>query len=100
MCQITFDFLRGKHDWLPIAGCPGRYTLAEGITPLSINDLTGMDRVVTEAVFAGARDLVFYCHFDGGGMISYKKPNGFLHTLCDEDGMRRKLAMLRGTTGN
>ena len=99
MCQITFDFLRGKYDWLPITGCPGRHILAEGITPLSIDELAGVDMGVTEAVFVGARDVVCYCHFDGGGMISYKKPNGFLHTLCDEDGMRRKLATLRGMMG-
>jgi len=91
----TFDFLMARYDWLPISGCPGRYTLADGITPLSANELAGTEMNVNEAAFLSARDVVCYCYFEGGGMISYKKANGYLHTLCDEEGMVRKMAMLR-----
>lgn len=98
MCRITFGILLGKYAWLPIAGCPGRYILARGVTTLDINELTGMDLKVTESAFAGAPDLVCYCQFEGGGMISYRKGNEYLHTLCNEDGMARKLAQLRRAT--
>jgi hypothetical protein len=33
--------------------------------------------------------------FEGGGLISYQRPDGtFLHTLNDEGGVRRKLEQL------
>ena len=99
MCQITFDILMARYDWVPIPDCPGRYTLLNRITHQSISELVGTDTMVTEVAFDLARDLVCYCHFEGGGMISYKKANGYLHTLCNEEGMTRKMAKLRGTTG-
>jgi hypothetical protein len=96
MCQTMFDILMAKYEWLPIRGCRGRHTLASGITMLGIKELADTDLSVEEAAFDTARDLVCYCHFDGGGMISYKKPNGYLHTLCNEAGTVRKMAVLRG----
>ncbi|TVQ33613.1 MAG: hypothetical protein EA376_01795 [Phycisphaeraceae bacterium] len=41
---------------------------------------------------ANARDPVIVIELSGGGVISYEKPDGgFVHTLCDESGFRRKL---------
>jgi len=85
-----------RYDWKPIAGCPGGYTLAEGVVPLSVDELTEGTAAVSEERFEGATDAVCYCYFDGGGMISYKKPDGYLHTLCDAEAMARKLRSLRG----
>jgi hypothetical protein len=64
--------------------------------PLSIQQLLDSDIDVSEEVFEGATDPVSYCFFDGGGLISYRKKDGYLHTLCDAAGMNRKLAMLKG----
>ena len=42
-----------------------------------------------------ARDIVVVFELSGGGIISYKKPDGaYLHTLCDKDGFKRKLKQL------
>lgn len=90
-----FKELLEKFEWTPIQGCPGRYLLAKGVIPDSIQELIGPDIVVTEEHARGARDPVCICHFSGGGMISYRKDSGYLHTLCSEEGMRRKLAMLK-----
>ncbi len=69
--------------------------LAEGLVPQTIDELIGEEIEVIEERFVNARDAVCYCFFDGGGMISYKKTEGYLHTLCDEPGMKRKLKSLR-----
>ena len=90
-----FNELKSKHDWRPIPGCPGRYTLAQGVVTLSIKQLTDRDIEVSENVFPGAKDPVSFCFFKKDGLISYRKKEGFLHTLCDKNGMERKMAMLR-----
>jgi hypothetical protein len=44
---------------------------------------------------AGARDPVAVVRFPGGGLISYRKPDGrWLHTLNTADGFARKLEAL------
>ncbi len=96
MSGYMFDKLKNGYRWRPINGCPGRYTFAEGVVALTIQDIVGKDIEVLEENFTGAVDVVYYCHFDGGGLISYKKPDGYLHTLCNTDGIARKLRMLRG----
>ncbi len=95
MCKSIFDKLRAKYEWRPISGCPGRYILTKGVVPITPQQLMGIDAEVSEEVFDQAADPVSYCFFDGGGLISYRKKNGYLHTLCDSSGMERKLAMLR-----
>jgi hypothetical protein len=91
-----FKELKVKYDWRPISGCPGRYTFAKGIVALTIQQLTDSGIEISEEVFQGAADPVDYCYFNGGGLISYRKNQGYLHTLCDEEGMKRKMAKLRG----
>ena len=83
-----------QYNWKPIAGCPGRYILAEGVTSSSICELIGSEVVVMSQVFQNAPDPVSFCFFKGRGLIAYVKPNGFLHTLCNEEGMERKMKML------
>ena len=96
MCKNIFNELIAKYSWRPISGCPGRYTFAQGIVALTIQQLTDSSIEVSEEVFQGAKDPVSYCYFSGGGLISYKKKEGYLHTLCDIEGMNRKMAMLKG----
>lgn len=89
-----FNELLDRFEWVPIRGCPGRFMLAQGIVTESIQQLIGQDVIVHILHSPGARDPVCICHFTGGGMISYRKEDGYLHTLCSEEGMRRKLEML------
>lgn len=96
MCKNIFEELKAKYAWRQISGCPGRYTFARGIVTLTIQQLTDSSIEVSEEMFPVAKDPVSYCHFNGGGLISYKKKEGYLHTLCDVEGMNRKMAMLRG----
>ena len=96
MYKNIFEELKGKYTWRPISGCPGRYTFSKGVVTLTIQQLTGSSIEISEEVFQGVKDPVSYCHFNGGGLISYKKKEGYLHTLCDEEGMNRKMVMLKG----
>ena len=96
MTQNMFDLLKSNYVWNPIRNCPGRFILADGVISLSIQDLIGVDIDVYENVFKNTADPVSYCYFKGGGLISYKKPEGYLHTLCNQEGMERKMAMLSG----
>ena len=97
MHKSTFDELRTRYRWNPIYGCPGRYVLAQGVVPTTPQQLIELDIEVFEEVFTQTADPVCYCFFEGGGLISYRKKNGYLHTLCDTDGMERKLGMLRAS---
>ena len=90
-----FDHLKARYDWRPIPGCPGRYVFAQGITARTIQELTEDRFEVSEENLKGARDPVSYCFFPGGGIISYRKKDGYLHTLCNTDGMTRKMMSLR-----
>lgn len=95
MTSNWFEQLKHRYQWKPIAGCPGRYILSEGVVHFSIEELVGQSVEVKKADFKNAADTVYYCHFVGGGVISYAKPDGFLHTLCDTGAMKRKLDMLQ-----
>lgn len=95
-CFYMFDELKAKYNWKPIRHCPGRYILSTGITHLSPEQLVGKALLITEETFQTAKDPVLYCHFEGGGLISYRKKEGYLHTLCDTDGMNRKMISLKG----
>ena len=90
-----YDYLKNRYAWTQITGCPGRYTLAEGVVSASIRELVGADVDVSEGVFENATDPVLYCYFEGGGLITYRKPTGYLHTLCNEAGLDRKMKMLK-----
>ena len=90
-----FSDLFARYEWNEIQGCPGRYILGKGIVRDSISELAGKDLAIHEEQFPGAQDPVSYCFFTGGGIISYQKKDGYLHTLCDEEGMNRKLDALK-----
>ena len=89
-----FDELMAKYDWQEISGCPGRYLLACGVTNMSPQELVSTHVGFVEVICDQAKDPIVYGFFEGGGLISYKKSNGYLHSLCNTDGMARKLAML------
>ena len=91
-----YNYLKEKYRWKPIENCPGRYTLAEGVVSQNISELIGKTVPIMEECFGNAKDPVSYCFFEGGGMISYSKQGGYLHSLCDELGIKRKLSMLKG----
>ncbi|MDH5324862.1 MAG: hypothetical protein OEZ68_17385 [Gammaproteobacteria bacterium] len=94
----SFDFLFSHYHWIPIRACPGRYVFAQGVVSYTVDDLTvnlPEPVQVREQIFPLAKDRVAFCFFDGGGLISYKKEQGWLHTLCDTEGMRRKMKMLQ-----
>jgi hypothetical protein len=90
-----FEYLMNKYHWTPISGCPGRYILASGVISLSPQELVGNNITISEEKFDAAQDAVCYCYFTNGGLISYKKQNGFLHTLCTKEGMKRKMDLLK-----
>ena len=93
--MITFNNLLNKWDWQPIPNCPGRNVLKGGPQKLSIHDIFGRKVDVFEFETPKARDIVLAFALSGGGIISYKKKDGaYLHTLCDEEGFKRKLEQL------
>jgi hypothetical protein len=106
---VTFTEAFGLFSWRPIPGCPGRYVLQGGLRKETFPELvsaasrSGSDETrmnMTGHRSAAAPDPVFVIRFeDGGGAISFRKPDGrYVHTLNTAEGFRRKLAML-GITG-
>jgi hypothetical protein len=82
-------------DWKEIPGCPGRYVLQGGKSALSPQDLAGPEAVVQKYSTTIARDPLFVTLFAGGGLISYRQPDGsFVHTLNTIEGLHRKLQQL------
>lgn len=80
--------------WAPIHGCPGRYVLRGG-SALTPAELLGDGTPLGRFVVAGARDPVHVAALDGGGLISYSRPDGtWVHTLNTPEGFARKLAQL------
>lgn len=81
--------------WRPMARCPGRsvWTGADDVPPV---DVVGFESTVQVFRVASAPDPVHVVTFDdGGGLISYEKPDGtFVHTLNTPDGFTRKLTQL------
>jgi len=83
-------------DWVPIRDCPGRFVL-RGVPPtLSVASLLGEGVHIQTFQSPVARDTVFVACFEGGGTISYRQSaDSWLHTLCTQDGFRRKLLQLQ-----
>jgi hypothetical protein len=91
---MDFAELMQNFPWRPIRNCPGRYTLAMESFCHSPEKLAPA-HAMREHPVAGARDPVAVVRFPGGGLISYRKPDGrWLHTLNTADGFARKLAAL------
>ncbi|RMG16681.1 MAG: hypothetical protein D6731_05595 [Planctomycetota bacterium] len=92
--QVTFAALREAGDWRPLPGCPGRWVLP-GPRAVSPADLVGQGVPVRVHEVPGARDPVHVAVVPGGGLISYARADGrFVHTLNDDEGLRRKLEQL------
>ena len=104
---MTFEELATRWTWRPIRNCPGRFVLSSertdatapaGVDPvlaLSPQDLAGPDTTLWAFDVPTARDRVIVGRLDGGGLISYQRPDGsYLHTLNTADGFARKLEQL------
>ncbi|HYF65761.1 MAG TPA: hypothetical protein VD886_23225 [Herpetosiphonaceae bacterium] len=89
-----FETLSARWRLRPIRNCPGRYVLLDAPPELDPDALLG-GRVATHRFRSpAARDLVVAAYFGPGGLISYGRGDGYLHTLNTEEGFWRKLALL------
>ena len=88
---MTFKSLYKDYEWKEIYGCPGRYVLKQGLQ-ISIGELTNNRFDFKLYRSPKTIDPFYIVIFPDGGLISYKKENGFLiHTLCDRKGFKRKI---------
>lgn len=88
----SFAELHAAWPWRPLHGCPGRYLLRERV-PLDALVVPEVPRLGPRRLVA--TDPVVVCFLEGGGLVSYLKPDGsLLHTLGDAAGQGRKLAAL------
>jgi hypothetical protein len=89
-----FTSLLGRFEWKAMRNCPGRYILAEPASRLRPVDLA-REAPLSEYRVEAAPDPVVVARIGGGGIISYKKPDGsYLHTLNTNEGFERKLRQL------
>ncbi|MEZ5426319.1 MAG: hypothetical protein R2747_08650 [Pyrinomonadaceae bacterium] len=92
---MKFEKVKNSGDWKPIWGCPGRFVLRGASPELSITDLLSDEANVRRFESPKAKDAVFVAPLDRGGIISYRQMAGtWVHTLCTEEGFRRKLEQL------
>ena len=93
--MTTFDAVRAKWKWRAIPDCPGRYVLRGAARDLSIEQVAGEALTVREFHVATTPDTVLVAFFDGGGLLSFRKPDGsIVHTLNTPEGLARRLARL------
>ncbi len=91
----TFDELMRRWSWTPIPHCAGRYRLAGPPRDISPEGIAGPDIESREFEVPTAHDRVVVTLLAGGGLISYRRPDGrYVHTLNDSEGLSRKLAAL------
>jgi len=92
---MTFNDVMEMGHWVAIKDCPGRYTLHEVSSSLSVGELLGADAGIQMAHSPKARDTVYITCLEDGGVISYSRLDGsWLHTLNTEVGFERKLRQL------
>ena len=92
---MSFEDLFLRWDWRPIPGCPGRYSLSLDVFSGKPERLLSETCAVREFQSPKAPDPVSVAPIDGGGLISYRKPDGrFIHTLNTPEGLKRKLHQL------
>lgn len=88
---MTFDQLLAAYAWRAIPDCAGRFSLP----PLRLAPSALVGAGVRPLRSAAARDRVLVAAVQGGGLISYARPDGtFVHTLNTREGFVRKLAQL------
>lgn len=91
-----FERVLGLFKWKPIFNCPGRYILRQCSKETFKNyysKLTHLEDIKSPKI----KDPTFLYRFESGGLISYRKDNGdFIHTLCNKEGLSRKLEELEG----
>lgn len=91
--MISFASVLPRAPWRPIPGCSGRYVL-RGLR-LSLDDVLGEPAEVEEHHVASTPDTILVVRFPGGGLLTFRKPDGTLvHTLNTEEGLARRLAKL------
>jgi len=91
----SFDRLFGAHVWREIPGCLGRFRLVTPLPDRAPHELAGATTTASEHRVAGARDIVLVLPLEGGGLLSYRRPDGsYVHTLNTASGFARKLAAL------
>ncbi len=92
---MTVQELFTAYKWKAIANCPGRYVLEKPQPALSPGQLAQVEYDPAEFHVEGAKDVVLVLVLEGGGLITYSRPDGsYLHTLNDGLGFRRKLEQL------
>jgi hypothetical protein len=90
--MITFHELAAKWVIRPIPHCAGRFVIRAPVADLSPAKLLGPDVEIREFHVPAARDTVLVARIGGGGLISYRRPDGtHLHTLNTTEGFQRKL---------
>ncbi len=95
MTGISVEGVMARWLCRPIRNCPGRYVLSNCPPHMPPEEIVGGQVPVAVFNAPGARDTVFVAAFDRGGLISYRRADGtFLHTVNEESGFRRKLALL------
>ena len=82
-------------DWKPIPNRPGRYVSRSGLSYQSPQDLAESVGPAREFPREAPADTVVVLPLDGGGLISYRKLDGYYrHTLNTEEGFASKLSSL------
>lgn len=91
MASGSFEALFAAYPWVPIRGCPGRYLLRGGPSPITPNDMVGQGPELRVCRSPMAVDPVVVALAEWGGLISYKKADGrYIHTLNTVEGFARK----------
>ena len=92
---MTVPELLTAREWKPIPNCPGRYVLLKPEPDIVPVQMAQVDRAPLEFRVETAKDVVVVLPLEGGGLISYRRPDGtYFHTLNTEFGFERKLAQL------
>jgi hypothetical protein len=91
----TFAAVYEAYAWRPMPHCPGRFLRAHPRVDRTLDAWLTAHPRARRHVTPRAPDPVWVLPLDGGGLVSYEKPDGtFLHTLGDADGFERKLDTL------
>ena len=95
MERKSFGEILAAYSWAPLRGCPGRYILRGGPSPIAPRDLLGEGPEPQECRSPLAADPVIVARAEWGGLISYRKDDGrYIHTLNTVEGFARKCRQL------